>query len=328
MKALVLASGTDHSLDKLKISDVPVPQPNENEVLIKVHAAGINPVDYKIVENGVESWTYPHILGLDVAGEIVGVGKNVTKWQIGDRVSGHGDLTKNGCFAEYVAVPAYELAKIPATVTYTTAASFLCGALTAYQAIERKANLTAVQSVLVHAGAGGVGSIAIQLAKRHGCKVFTTVSSSKKDYVEQLAPDAIIDYRIENVTQRLNELTNGLGVDLIVNTVGKQEAEKDLERLAYNGRLVTIVDVPSINNVPMFARGLGMDVVNLGGAHLSGNPHQQRDLGQMNAEMLQLVANKEIKPLSIKILPFTQIIEGLKMVKMHQVVGKVVVKIN
>ena len=328
MKALVVDTPTDSSIERLKISDVPVPQPNDDEVLVKVHAAGLNPVDYKIVESGVDAWTYPHTLGLDVAGEIVSLGKNVTKWQVGDRVSGHSDLTKNGCFAEYVAVPTYELAEIPATVTYTTAASFLCGALTAYQAVERKANFATVRTVLIHAGAGGVGSIAIQLAKRHGCKVFTTVSSSKRKYVEQLAPDVIIDYQTENVTQRLKELTNGLGVDLIIDTVGKREAEKDLQRLAYNGRLVTIVDVPSITDMPMFAQGLGMDVVNLGGAHLSGNQDQQMDLGRMNAEMLQLVANGEVKALGIDVLPFEQIIEGVKMVKNHQVIGKVVVKMD
>ena len=124
-----------------------------------------------------------------------------------------------------------------------------------------------------------LGSITIQLAKLHGCKVFTTVSSSKYDYVKKLATDAIINYQTEDVDKKLADLTDGLGVNLIIDAVSKKEAELDLRRLAYNWRLVTIVDVPSLDNVPMFDRGLGMDVVNLGGAHLSGNPSQQADLG-------------------------------------------------
>ncbi|MCC4355431.1 zinc-binding dehydrogenase [Limosilactobacillus reuteri] len=224
--------------------------------------------------------------------------------------------------------PTYELAKIPDSVSYEVAASALCGALTAYEAIERKANFANVNTVLVHAGAGGVGSIAIQLAKLHGCKVFTTVSSSKYDYVKQLAPDAIVNYQTEDVDKELVDLTGGLGVDLIIDTVGKKEAELDLRRLAYNGRLVTIVDVPPLDNVSMFDRGLGMDVVNLGGAHLSGNPYQQADLGRMNAEMLKLIANGDEKTLIEKVIPFDQIIDGLTAIKNHEVVGKLVVKID
>lgn len=224
--------------------------------------------------------------------------------------------------------PTYELAKIPDSVSYELAASALCGALTAYEAIERKANFANVNTVLVHAGAGGVGSIAIQLAKLHGCKVFTTVSSSEYDYVKQLAPDAIVNYQTEDVDKELVDLTGGLGVDLIIDTVGKKEAELDLRRLAYNGRLVTIVDVPPLDNVSMFDRGLGMDVVNLGGAHLSGNPYQQADLGRMNAEMLKLIANGDEKTLIEKVIPFDQIIDGLTAIKNHEVVGKLVVKID
>lgn len=173
-----------------------------------------------------------------------------------------------------------------------------------------------------------LGSITIQLAKLHGCKVFTTVSSSKYDYVKQLAPDAIINYQTEDVDKKLADLTDGLGVNLIIDAVSKKEAELDLRRLAYNWRLVTIVDVPSLDNVPMFDRGLGMDVVNLGGAHLSGNPSQQADLGWMNAEMLKLISNGDVKPLIEKVISFDQIIDGLTAIKNHEVVGKLVAKID
>ncbi len=328
MKALVVAKQSDQTIDSLQITDVEKPTPAADQVLVKVHAVGLNPVDYKVVEGGVSAWSFPHTLGLDVAGEIVATGDAVTDWQVGDRVSGHGDLTKNGCFAEFVTVPTYQLARIPDKVSYETAASLLCGALTAYTAVERKPNLANVHTALVHAGAGGVGSIAIQLAKLHGFKVFTTVSTKKVKYVKKLHPAAIIDYRKEDVDTRLDQLTDGQGVDLIIDTVGKAEAEKDLHRLAYNGTLVTIVDVPDLTGVPMYDRGLSVDVVNLGGAHLSGNPVQQADLGRMNAAMLDLVAAGKVDPLIEKVLPFAQIKEGLQAIKDHQVVGKIVVKVD
>lgn len=328
MKALVVKRPNDKIIDHLQIVDVAKPVPAPNQVLIRVHAVGLNPVDYKVVESGVPAWTYPHTLGLDVAGEIAAVGANVTDWQVGERVSGHGDLAKNGCFAEFVTVPTYQLARIPAEVSYETAASLLCGALTAYTAVERKPNLTNVKTVLIHAGAGGVGSIAIQLAKLHGFRAFTTVSTGKIEYVRQLHPDVIIDYRKENVDDRIEQLTGGLGVDLIIDTVGKAEAERDLRRLAYNGTLVTIVDVPDLTGVPMFDRGLSVDVVNLGGAHRSGNPAQQAGLGKMNAEMLNLAAAGKVDPLIEKIISFDQIKAGLQAIKDHQVVGKLVAKIG
>lgn len=327
MKALVVKSPSIHSLDQLEIADRPQPTAQASQVLVKVHAVGLNPVDYKLVEGGVDSWTFPHILGLDLAGEVVAIGEGVHDFQVGDRVSGHGNLMKDGCFADYVTVPTYQLAKLPANVTYEQATALLCGALTAYMAVNRKANLTNVKTVLVHAGAGGVGSLAIQFAKLHGFRVLTTVSARKKDFVQQLHPDAIIDYQHEDVSQRVAELTDGLGADLIIDTVGKAEATKDIKRLSYNGTLVTIVDVPEMDAAYLFDHAINVDTVNLGGAHLSGNPTQQADLGKMNAEVLQLMSQGKINPLIEKVLPFEQIVDGLKMLKQRQVKGKLVVKL-
>lgn len=328
MQALVVPNNHCRQINELTITDVPTPQPGPQEVLIKVHAVGLNPVDYKIVESGITDWTFPHVLGLDVAGEIVAVGNEVTGYQIGDRVSGHGNLHQNGCFAEYVTALSYQLAKLPANVSYEEAAALLCGALTAYTAINRKPNLSHIHTVLVHGGAGSVGSLAIQFAQLHHLKVLTTVSTAKINFVQQLHPDGIIDYQTENVDDRLAELTDHQGVDLIINTVGKAEATKDLHRLAYNGTLVAIVDLPEINPDLMFDHALNVVTVNLGGAHLSNNPTQMRDLGKMNAEVLQLVSQGKIDPLIEQVLPFSDIQKGLTMIKNHDVKGKLVVQIH
>lgn len=330
MKAYVIPNAEARGLDAMELADVPRPQAAPGHVLIQVHAAGLNPVDYKLAEGGNANWTYPHILGLDVAGEIVELGEGVEDtWKVGMRVAGHGDLRFDGCFAEYVSAPTYELALIPDDVEYTTAAGMLCSALTAYQTINRKPNLNLVRTALVHGGSGAVGGVAVQLAKMHGITVFTTCSTRNVDYVrEHVRPDAVIDYRTQDVDERVRELTDGRGADLIVDTVSGEEAECDLGRLAYNGQLVTIVDVPPVSSGQMFGGALSIDVVNLGGAHGSGNPMEQRDLGTMASDVLSMVSQGQLDPLITGVLPFGDLVEGLRSLADHKVTGKIVVDVD
>ncbi|RYQ40622.1 alcohol dehydrogenase [Bifidobacterium pseudolongum subsp. globosum] len=330
MKAYVIPNAEARGLDAMELADVPRPQAAPGHVLIQVHAAGLNPVDYKLAEGGNANWTYPHILGLDVAGEIVELGEGVEDtWKVGMRVAGHGDLRFDGCFAEYVSAPTYELALIPDDVEYTTAAGMLCSALTAYQTINRKPNLNLVRTALVHGGSGAVGGVAVQLAKMHGITVFTTCSTRNVDYVrEHVRPDAVIDYRTQDVDERVRELTGGRGADLIVDTVSGEEAECDLGRLAYNGQLVTIVDVPPVSSGQMFGGALSIDVVNLGGAHGSGNPMEQRDLGTMASDVLSMVSQGQLDPLITGVLPFGDLVEGLRSLADHKVTGKLVVDVD
>lgn len=330
MKAYVIPNAEARGLDAMELANVPRPQAAPGHVLIQVHAAGLNPVDYKLAEGGNANWTYPHILGLDVAGEIVELGEGVEDtWKVGMRVAGHGDLRFDGCFAEYVSAPTYELALIPDDVEYTTAAGMLCSALTAYQTINRKPNLNLVRTALVHGGSGAVGGVAVQLAKMHGITVFTTCSTRNVDYVrEHVRPDAVIDYRTQDVDERVRELTDGRGADLIVDTVSGEEAECDLGRLAYNGQLVTIVDVPPVSSGQMFGGALSIDVVNLGGAHGSGNPMEQRDLGTMASDVLSMVSQGQLDPLITGVLPFGNLVEGLRSLADHKVTGKVVVDVD
>lgn len=296
-----------------------MPDLQPNEVLVKTQAVGLNPVDFKVFTGTHPAWSYPHTLGLDVAGIIEAVGANVHHFRPGQRVSGHGNLGTDGCFAEYVSFPAAALAPIPTTVSFETAAASLCAGLTAYQALFRKANLNAVQTVLIHAGAGGVGSMAIQLAKRAGKTVYTTVSKGKQAFVSKLAPDVQIDYHAENVDDRINELTGGQGVDLIINTIGDPEA--DLPRLAYNGQLVCVLDTPA------FPSGQAVSISNLdlGGAHRSGDQAQIADLGRMATALLKLVASGSVDPLISARLSQDQLVTGLQRIQDDQVVGKLVV---
>lgn len=321
MQAFVVPTATSRTIDGLVWQERPVPTPGAGEVLIRTRAVGLNPVDYKVVEEGVAAWTFPHTLGLDVAGVVQQVGPGVTALQPGQRVCGHGNLAVNGAFAESVVATAAALAPIPAGVSFEQAAGSLCAGLTAYQALFRKANLANVRTVLIHAGAGGVGSMALQLAKAAGKRVFTTVSAGKRAFVAPLHPDACLDYRQVDVTQEVQRLTAGHGVDLVVNTIG--HPEEDLPRLAYNGQLVCVLDTPTQVDP---AQALTVSNLDLGGAHRSGNPAQVADLGRMTADLLSRVAQKQVDPLVTQILTPADLGAGLQRLKDHRVVGKLVVR--
>ena len=323
MKALVVPTADDKTLSALTWIDRPQPTPGAKEVLVRVHAVGLNPVDVKLVTGGNASWNYPHTFGLDVAGVVTAVGAEVTRFKVGQRVCGHGNLAENGAFADYVVESELALAEIPDTLSFETAAASLCAGLTAYQAVSRKLNLNNVDTVLVHAGAGGVGSMAIQLLHQAHKRVFTTVSKRKQASVLPLAPEAMIDYRNEDVDARINELTGGLGVDAVINTIGHPEA--DLPRLAYNGQLVCVLDTPK--TAPN-ALALTVSNLDLGGAHRSGDVRQVADLGRMTEALLELVAAKHVDPMISQVLPRTKLVDGLRQLANDQVVGKLVVKLS
>ncbi|CAJ1224716.1 zinc-binding dehydrogenase [Lactiplantibacillus xiangfangensis] len=322
MQALVVPTASAHRLTDLEWQERPMPTIEPNEVLIKTQSVGLNPVDYKVFTGPHPDWTYPHTLGLDVAGIIEAVGADVHNFRPGQRVCGHGNLSEDGCFAEYVSFPADALADIPTTVNFETAAGSLCAGLTAYQALYRKANLNNVQTVLIHAGAGGVGSMAIQLAKQAGKTVYTTVSKGKQAFVAKLKPDAQIDYHAENVTAKIQALTAGQGVDLIINTVGNAEA--DFPRLAYNGQLVCVLNPPAFPA----KQAITISNLDLGGAHRSGNPTQIADLGQMAFELLAKIAKDQVNPLISQVLTREQLATGLAQIQAHQVTGKLVVNFD
>lgn len=320
MKALVVPQASAKTLASLAWIERPQPQPGPGQVLIKVYAVGLNPVDVKLVTSGNDAWQFPHTLGLDVAGVVMSVGAGVTRFTIGQRVCGHGNLAQDGAFADCVVEPELALAEIPESISFETAAACLCAGLTAYQAVYRKLNLANVETVLVHAGAGGVGSMAIQLLHQAHKTVFTTVSARKQASVLPLKPAAMIDYRNEDVDARIQSLTNGSGVDAVINTIGHPEA--DLPRLAYNGQLVCVLDTPQqYSNF----QALTIADLDLGGAHRSGDIRQVADLGRMTATLLALVAQQQVDPMVSQVLPRTELVSGLQQLADDRVVGKLVV---
>ncbi|WP_313122588.1 zinc-binding dehydrogenase [Exiguobacterium sp.] len=323
MKAWLNHSGT--AIDQWTFEEVKTPTPGEGQALIRVKTVALNPVDYKATKN--PAWTFPHIPGVDLAGvvEQIGPGAEV---KIGDRVAIHTNLQRDGAFAEYALVDTRALALIPEDISFTEAAAILCAGMTAYEAIVQKMNTTGKETILIHAGAGGVGGIGIQLAKRLGLKVATTASTENHEWVKRLGADLAIDYKKENVTEVIRDWTNDRGADLIFNTVGRNEATADLGRLAFSGQLAFIAGGPDQSVVKPFTLSPSIHEVALAAAYASEDDRAIRNLGHMASELLQLVATKELDPLVTEEIPATDIVKGLQRLSERHVRGKIIAKFN
>ncbi len=240
--------------ETVRAAEVPDPQIGDRDVLVRVAAAGVNPVDLKI-RNGdlkaVVPMRAPFVLGNDLAGTVVGVGAAVTRFAVGDEVYAHPGTARMGTFAELAAVHEDAVAAKPTTLSMVEAASLPLVALTAWQALVDVADLRPGQKVLVHAGAGGVGSIAVQLAKHLGASVAATASAGKTDLVKGLGADVVVDYRAQAFETVLRDY------DVVLDTVGGDTLATSLEVLKPGGTVISIAGPPD----PAFAREMGANPV-------------------------------------------------------------------
>ncbi len=326
MKALILEKSG--SPDCLKIAEQPVPEPANGEIRVKVMAVGLNPVDYQTAEWGHISWKWPHILGLDVAGTVDVVGSGVTHWRSGDRVLYHGDLSKPGGYAEFAIAPAHIIARIPDGVNFEDAAAIPCAGYTAWQILSRKIPVSQGQTMLVHGGAGGVGGFAIQLGRLLDLNVITTCSAANFSVVEALGAGHPIDYRNEDVTARVMEITHGRGVDIAINTIDGESATEDLNRLAFGGHLACVAGLPDFNRIEPFTRAISIHESALGGAHLSGDRAAQADLAEMGNELMEWVRDGKITSMLSKLVSLEEIPQSLTDLSQRHVKGKIVARLG
>lgn len=239
--------------EKLEVKNIEIPQPAPSEVLVEVKAAGVNPVDWKIREgylSGVLPHQFPIIPGWDVAGVVQSCGIGVTSLQPGDEIWSYcrRDIVQHGAYVEYMVLPEHLAAKKPKNLSFQQAAAVPLAGLTAYQALFEAGNLQAGQTVLIQAAAGGVGHLAVQLAKKSGARVIGTASSANHDFVKQLGADFMIDYQKEDVNSAVRTECPG-GVDCVFDCVGGDVTEQSAEVLTGNGRLVTIVSLTGLDKV-------------------------------------------------------------------------------
>jgi len=221
--------------DQLKLEEIPPPEPQEGQVLVRVHAAGVNPADWKVREGIFGQMTFPYVPGADLAGIVEKIGPLVTAFEAGEPVYGR---SVGGSYIEYALAPASALAPKPQTLSFDEAAAVPVGATTAWQGIFENGNLQAGQRVLILGGAGGVGLFAVQFARWKGAHVISTASTANVDFVHSLGAETVIDYRKTRVEDVVHD------VDLVFDTVGGEALATVWPTLKRGGTLVSIAGQP------------------------------------------------------------------------------------
>ena len=316
-----------------RIAEMPEPEVRDDDVLIQIHAASINPLDSKI-KNGefklILPYRFPLILGNDVAGTVMRVGARVRNFKPGDAVYARPDDERIGTFAEFIAVKESSLALKPTNLSMVEAASLPLVSLTAWQTLVETAKLEKGQKVLIHAGSGGVGAIAIQLAKHLGAFVATTTSTANIAWMKSLGADVVIDYKQQDFATVLR------GYDVVLNSLGSDELNQSLQVLKPGGHLISISGPPT----PAFAiaRGLAwplqqvLRLLSFGirkKAKKNGAEYTfvfMRADGAQLREITSLIESGAIRPAVDKIFPFQDTHKALAYVDSGRAKGKVVVQ--
>ncbi len=321
--------------DKLQLTDVPRPVAKENEVLIEVHSASINQLDLKLKSGEFKMllpYKFPLILGHDVAGVVVGVGAKVSRFKVGDEVFARPADFRIGTFAEFIAVSENDVAPKPKNISMEQAASIPLVSLTVWQAFVEKAKLKKGQKVFIQAGSGGVGTIAIQLAKHLGATVATTTSAANFELVKSLGADVVINYKTQDFVTILKDY------DLVLNSQDEKTLEKSLRILKPGGKVISISGPP---DVP-FAKEIGLSwLMRTVISFLSRKVRKQAKQlnvdysflfmqanGKQLSEIGKLIETDVIRPVVDKVLPFEQMNEAMSYVSSGRAKGKVIVKVK
>ncbi|MFA5110176.1 MAG: NADP-dependent oxidoreductase [Desulfobaccales bacterium] len=289
----------------------PRPQASTGEVLLRVHAAGVNPIDWKVRAGHLKEWLHhrlPLIPGWDVSGIVEAVGPDVTAFKSGDAVYGMLDFGRNGAYAEYVAARTGDLARKPGSIDHIQAAAVPLAALTAWQSLFEVADLSPWHTVLIHAAAGGVGHFAVQLAKWKGAKVIGTASAGNESFLRELGADEVIDYR----TTRFEEV--GREVDVVLDTIGGDTQQRSWKVLKKGGILVATLGVSS----PAAARehdvrGQGVSV--------------HADVAQLT-QIAALIDAGDLKPAVTTVLPLADAARAHELSQTGHVRGKIVLQVR
>lgn len=293
----------------LRYEDAPTPEPAAGEVLVRVHAAGVNPVDWKIREGSVPwaKYTLPMIPGWDFSGVVDRIGPEVADWKPGDEVYARPDISRNGAYAEYIAVRASEIARKPRTLDHVHSAAIPLAGLTAWQALFDHGGVEAGQKVLIHSAAGGVGTFAVQLAKWKGAWVAATASARNQEFVKQLGADRPIDYEAERFEHAVREM------DMVLDSRSGEVRARSWQVLKKGGILVSILGAPPVEEAA--AHG-----VRTAGFLVAPNPAEL-------AKIAELVDSGQVKPVIEAVFPLEQAGKAHELIATGHVRGKVVLKV-
>lgn len=294
----------------LKYEDAPMPTPESDEVVIKVYASGVNPIDWKIrAGHGQEKFPieFPLIPGWDVSGEIEEVGNDILNFRKGDEVYSRPDPTRDGTYAEYVVVKADQVNSKPKCLDHDKAAAIPLAGLTAWQGLFEHGNLEAGQKVLIHAASGGVGTFAVQFAKWKGAYVIGTASEENIDFLYDLGADEVIDYKTQKFEDKVKD------VDLVFDLIGGETQKRSLQVIKKGGRLVTTVK-PENQEA---AKEKDIQVIGYMAKSFPADLQQIADL----------VDSGKIKPIVTEILPLKDAAEAQRKIESHHTRGKIVLKV-
>jgi NADPH2:quinone reductase len=313
----------------LKLQEMPEPRPGPEDLLIEVHAAGVNPVDFKICRGAFrEGRVLPFIPGYDVSGVVRDMGSAVRDFKIGDPVYASPSIARNGANAEYVCVDACTAAPKPASLDHVQAAALPLVALTCWEGMLLRAQIRNGETILIHAGGGGVGHIAIQLAKLHGCRVLTTASRAESlELCRRLGADVVIDYSKEDFVQRVDQETGERGCPIIFDAVGGQTFDCSMDCLAVNGRLITVVGTSSPDITRKLFRKNATLYFEFMGAPTFYGVHPERQ-GEMLRAVAKLVDEGKLKPHVSRVFALEELAEAHRLMESGHVAGKIVVRVK
>ena len=291
--------------------NVPMPKPSSGEVLIEVHAAGVNPIDWKVREGYAKEWLrhkLPLILGWDVSGVVKELGSGVKGFKKGDEVYGKLDTGHDGAYAEYTVTHTENIALKPRTLDHVHAASIPIAALTAWQSLFDLANLSAGQTVLIHAAAGGVGHFAVQFSKWKGAKVIGTASARNEEFVKKLGADMVIDYTTKKFEDEVS------GVDCVLDTQGGKVLNRSLRVLKKGGIVVSTLSEPSADDLAKYG---------VRSSHVLARSDSRQLM-----QIAELIDKGDVRPVVETILPLAEARRAHEMSQTGHVRGKIVLKIK
>lgn len=338
MKALLLDAPTppEDLPSALHLAEIDAPEPGPGQVRLHVEALGLNPVDWKVARSGHRAWSWPHVLGLDIAGTIDAFGPYSDRLRSdlapGMRVALHHDLRAQGGLAEFVIVDALALAPIPDSVSDVSAAALPCAGMTALQAL-RRLHLSAGEYVFITAGTGGVGGYAIQLAKAAGLHVITSASPDKTEIVRALGADHVIDYRAlagpEDIALAARSFTpDERGVDGVIDTIGPASATANLHALAFQGGLSAVGGRPDLALFPDFGLSPTINEISLGAAYSHGTPRDRHRLAQDLQLLLDDVQAARLDPRVIRVVTLEEAGEAYAEIATGHSAGKIVCQLS
>ena len=319
----------------MRMAEVPTPEINEYEVLAEIHAASINPIDFKIRDGKVKmllKYEMPLILGNDFSGVITKVGSKVTRFKVGDEIYARPRKNKIGTFAEYIAIHEDDIALKPKNLSFEEAASIPLVGLTSYQALHDIMQLQKGQKILIHAGSGGVGTFAIQLAKIMGAIVTTTASEAGANLVTSLGADEIINYKTEKFEDILKNY------DAVFDTIGGATLEKSFNIIKRGGNIVSVSGMPNARFGKEFGSGFFKTLLfSLASKKLTAlekkhNAQYSFLFMKPSGDQLRTIANYieagKIKPVIDRVFPFEDAQKAMEYSEAGRAKGKIIVKMK